>query len=244
MLSPFIVKVIGALPESLVAKIAKMVVNNYIKKYANITVNGIEKIDDVKKPRIFVCNHLSNSDGLVLDKVLKEKSDPYFIAGAKLSNDPTTNLGTMIVKNIQIKPNSADKEAITKIVKALRSGEDVVIFPEGPEKYNHIVNQFQDGFVDIARLYYRRTGKLLKFVPLYIAPKLKKAYLGKPIRFSPELSGKRERSRICEYLMQEISGIAFSLPQHTVIPYSNIPKSKYPTNIPCEVDEKHEKTSC
>ena len=126
----------------------------------------------------------------------------------------------------------------------LTEGCNVVIFPEGPEKYNHIVNQFQDGFVDIARLYYRRTGKLLKFVPLYIAPKLKKAYLGKPIRFSPELSGKRERSRICEYLMQEISGIAFSLPQHTVIPYSNIPKSKYPTNIPCEVDEKHEKTSC
>ena len=131
MLSPITIAIIKMLPEGVVIKIGKKIANNYIKKHANITINGINNIDNVKKPRIFVCNHLSNADGLVLSKILKEKSDPYFIAGVKLSDDPITNLGTQIVKNIPIKPSSADKEAITKVVKALKGGDDVLIFPEG-----------------------------------------------------------------------------------------------------------------
>lgn len=131
MLSPIAMTIIKMLPEGVVVKVGKKIVKNYIKKYANITINGINNIDNVKKPRIFVCNHLSNADGLVLSKILKEKSDPYFIAGVKLSDDPITQLGTKIVKNIPIKPSSADKEAITKVVKALKDGDDVVIFPEG-----------------------------------------------------------------------------------------------------------------
>lgn len=131
MLSPIAIAIIKRLPEGLVIKIAQKIVANYLRKYAKIKVNGIEKIDNVKRPRIFVCNHLSNSDGLVLSKVLKEKSNPYFMAGVKLSDDPITRLGTQIVKNIPIKPGSADKEAITNAVKALKGGEDVLIFPEG-----------------------------------------------------------------------------------------------------------------
>ena len=40
--------------------------------------------------------------------------------------------------------------------------------------------------------------------------------------------------------MQEITDIAASLPLHTVVPYRNIPKRNYPTNIPIEV-KQHEK---
>ncbi|MDO5517024.1 MAG: lysophospholipid acyltransferase family protein [Clostridium sp.] len=131
MLSPIAVQFLKILPDSLLVKVAKKLADSYIRKYAHMTINGLENIDDVKKPRIFVCNHLSNSDGIVLNKVLKEKSDPYFIAGIKLSNDPVTRIGTKLVKNIPIKPNSADKDAITKVVKALRGGDDILIFPEG-----------------------------------------------------------------------------------------------------------------
>lgn len=131
MLSPITIAIIKRLPEGLVVKVARKIVANYLRKYAKIQVNGIEKIDGVKRPRIFVCNHLSNSDGLVLSKILKQKSDPFFMAGVKLSDDPITRLGTQIVKNIPIKPGSADKEAITNAVKALKGGEDVLIFPEG-----------------------------------------------------------------------------------------------------------------
>lgn len=152
MLSPFAVKIITMLPENLILKIARMKVNSYIRKYANLQINGLDNIDKVKKPRIFVCNHLSNSDGLILSKILKEKSDPYFIAGAKLSVDPITNLGTKIVKNIQIKPSSADKEAITKIVKALKSGEDVLIFPEGTRSRTGAMIEGKKGILLFARM--------------------------------------------------------------------------------------------
>ena len=119
-------------------------------------------------------------------------------------------------------------------VKVLQAGKSVVIFPEHDVKYNHIVYDFQDKFVDIAKLYYKKTGKELSFVPMYIAPKLQKIYLGKPIQFCGEEPMDAERSRICSYLMDEITAIAESLPEHTVVPYRNIPKKNYPSNIPKE----------
>lgn len=152
MLSPISIAIIKRLPEGLVIKVAKKIAANYIKKYANIKVNGIEKIDNVKRPRVFVCNHLSNSDGLVLSKILMEKSNPYFVAGVKLSDDPITNLGIQIVKNIPIRPSSADKEAITNVVKALKGGEDVLIFPEGTRSRTGGLIEGKKGILLFARM--------------------------------------------------------------------------------------------
>lgn len=126
-------------------------------------------------------------------------------------------------------------------VKKLQEGKSVVIFPERNVKYNNIIYDFQDKFIDIAKLYYKKTNKELPFVPMYIAPKLKKLYLGKPIRFCASKPMEIQRNRICNYLMCEITVIAESLPKHTVIPYRNIPKKDYPSNIPKE--GAHEKAS-
>jgi 1-acyl-sn-glycerol-3-phosphate acyltransferase len=131
MLSPLAIKLIKILPESFVVKFTQTIVKGYIKKYARLKILGIENLENLEGPFLFICNHLSNSDGLILDYILKEKYDPFFIAGAKLSDDPITNLGTKIVKNIQVKPNTADKEAITSMVKTVRGGESLMMFPEG-----------------------------------------------------------------------------------------------------------------
>ncbi|MGI5935718.1 MAG: 1-acyl-sn-glycerol-3-phosphate acyltransferase [Oscillospiraceae bacterium] len=119
---------------------------------------------------------------------------------------------------------------------ALADGANVIIFPECYEPYNHIVYNFQEGFVDIARLYYKKTGKEVSFVPLYMAPKLRKMVIGKPIRYRPQADKQEERTRICTYLMDEITEMACNLPKHTVVPYPNVTKKEYPYNIAGEGD--------
>ena len=78
------------------------------------------------------------------------------------------------------------------------------------------------------------TRRNITFVPMYLAPKLKTMYLGEPIRFRADAPLEEERRRICDYLMKQVSQIAWSLPEHTVVPYPNIPKKQYPSNIPKE----------
>lgn len=151
MISPTMAKILKVVPEKYLIKIAKKIARGYIIKNAVLHIEGIENIDKVEGAKIFVANHLSNADGLILDYILQEKYDPTFVAGAKLSDDPVTSLGTKIVKNIPIKPNSADKEAITAIIKTVRSGENLMIFPEGTRSRTGAMIEGKKGILLIAR---------------------------------------------------------------------------------------------
>jgi len=115
-------------------------------------------------------------------------------------------------------------------VKALHEGTRVIILPEHDEPHNNIVCEFSEKFVDVARMYYRRYKEPVSFVPMYTAPELKKIYMGKPVIFDPLAPIEEERSRICTAMMDGITGIARSLPEHTVVPYPNIPRRDYPSN--------------
>ncbi len=59
--------------------------------------------------------------------------------------------------------------------------------------------------------------------------------IGKPVRFDPGAPIESERERICKAMKDAITEMAASLPEHTVIPYRNMPKRLYPKNIPIEV---------
>ena len=164
----------------------------------------------------------------------------------KLLSYLITPLCYWICKNANTIPVYRDSRIISTFkttVRTLQSGASVVIFPEYDKKHNHILYDFQDRFIDIARLYYRQTGKELKFVPLYIAPSLRQMHIGKPVSFQADRPMEEERRRICDYLMQEITDIAVSLPRHRVVPYRNIARKHYPMNIPNEVNT-HENTGC
>ena len=117
-------------------------------------------------------------------------------------------------------------------VRLLQAGGRLVIFPECYDEHNNIVHAFQDKFVDLARLYYQKTGKALRFVPMYTAPRLKTLFFGEPIQFRPEAPIEEERDRICAWLMDEITRIARAQPLHTVVPYPNVPRRQYPVNLP------------
>lgn len=104
-------------------------------------------------------------------------------------------------------------------VARMEEGANIVVFPEHDEPYNHILQGFQEGFVDVARLYCRRSGKGVCFVPMYVCPTLRKLYILKPIAFDPTAPIQEERKRICAYLMEAISEKADSLPLHATFGY-------------------------
>ena len=106
----------------------------------------------------------------------------------KLLSYLITPLAVCIFNNAHTIPVWHDTRLVSTFrtsMQRLQEGNHLIIFPEKDERYNHIVYEFQDRFIDLARMYYRRTGTALKFVPMYIAPALKTAYLGKPIAFDP-----------------------------------------------------------
>ncbi|MDD6160949.1 MAG: hypothetical protein PUB51_07455 [Oscillospiraceae bacterium] len=121
-------------------------------------------------------------------------------------------------------------------VKAMQDGSNVVIFPECYEPHNHIVNQFQEHFIDVAKLYCKRTGQAVSFVPMYVAPRAGKVRLGEPVFFCPDAPIGQERSRICNALMDEITRLAMAMPVHKVVPYENRSPKDYVTNLSSEVD--------
>ena len=128
-------------------------------------------------------------------------------------------------------------------VQKLKEGEHIIIFPECKRGYNQILCAFQENFIDVAKLYYKKTGKEVCFVPMYLAPKLHRAYFGKPIRYNSAVPIAQERERICKALMESITEIAVSLPEHIVVPYPNVPKKNYRTNLATEAII-HEETGC
>lgn len=112
-------------------------------------------------------------------------------------------------------------------IKELEDGNNIIIFPECHGEFNDIVNEFQDKFVDVARLYYKKTGIELSFVPMYNAARIKTIVFGKPIKYDHSIDIDEQRKIICDYLKEEITRLAKELPVHKVIPFNNIKKKYY-----------------
>lgn len=151
MISEAALKIIDFLPDKMVSFIANKLIDSYIEKYANIKTYGIEKLKDIKSPIIFICNHLSNADGIVMSRLLKNYN-VTFVAGIKLTDNKLTKLGFHVAKTIHIKPNSADKEAISKIVNTLKQGNNIMIFPEGTRSRNGKMIEGKKGLLLMAKL--------------------------------------------------------------------------------------------
>lgn len=147
-------------------------------------------------------------------------------------------LAVLIFNNAHTVGVYHDSRLITtfrRSIERLRDGSSIVIFPECYTEHNNIVHQFKDRFVDLARFFYRKTGRELYFVPMYVAPRLSRVCYGEPVRFRADAPIAEERQRIAETLMDRITDLALALPEHTVVPYPNVSKKLYPKNVPLEV---------
>ncbi len=238
--------------------------------YPRITVKGMENVPD--EPVVFVSNHAQMNGPIACELYLPETCKTW-CAGQmmnlrevpayafqdfwsqkpaythwfyRLASYVIAPLSVVVFNNartIGVYHDGRIASTYRETLRHLKEGGSVVIFPEHDCKHNHIVYDFQEGFVDVATMHYRRTGQALCFVPVYITPRLKTMEIGAPIRYCPENAAAEERKRVCTYLMQAITDIAQRMPRHTVVPYRNIPRREYPSNIADEVTES-EKTGC
>ena len=225
--------------------------------YKKLSLVGLENLS--KEPTIIVGNH-SKMNGPIASEIylpkncytwcnyqvmhLKEapaytyadfwsKKPKFFRPFYKALSYLIAPLCVFIFNNAKTIPVYHDAKVIHTFkdsVKLLQDGNHIVIFPEHDKEYNHILCDFQDRFIDVARLYYKRTKKELTFTPMYVAPALRQVHIGKPITFNSSAETEQERERIKKYLMSEITKIACSLPKHKVVTYNNISKRHYPFN--------------
>ena len=73
-------------------------------------------------------------------------------------------------------------------LQALQEGQNLVIFPEVglPEYSLTSVTPFYSGFATLGRLYYRKTGRALRFCPCYIDEQHHQIRIGEVVSWDPE----------------------------------------------------------
>jgi hypothetical protein len=103
-------------------------------------------------------------------------------------------------------------ETINLTVEAMLELDNILIFPENPlttenKRYSvKGVSHFYTGFVHIAKVYYKKSGRAVTFYPVYANPKKRTITFGEGIAYDPE--GKNEPERICDLLEQAINHMA------------------------------------
>ncbi|MFA6867019.1 MAG: hypothetical protein WCR54_05835 [Clostridia bacterium] len=107
-----------------------------------------------------------------------------------------------------------------KSIETKNDGISQVVFPERTEnKINKYSYEFNRGFPLVSKNYYNKTGKLLKFYPVYCAQKLHQLVVGDPIEYDPNIPMKKQREIICNYLQDSIAKLGDSLPAHEPVLY-------------------------
>lgn len=143
---------------------------------------------------IFASNHLSYLDPFILGMASPRRMQ--YIARESLFTNPAFSILIKGYGAVPIKRDSADLGAIKTVIRILKKGIPVLIFPEGTRIKNSRTKRVQAGVGLIAC----KTG--LPVVPVYVegtdhvlAPGAKKlsygsihVRFGKPIAFTPEKS--------------------------------------------------------
>lgn len=202
----------------------------------------------VDEPAVFVCNH-SGVRGPVMTTLFFDRKHKTWTVSFALDKEKVANyayhdilfgdarrckgfwrflsrvIGAMLPSLLRyegvipVYHDSNILKTFKQSVQALSEGDDLVIFAESPERYTEYINRLQPGFVDLAKLYYRRTRKKLNFYPVYLEKKNAVISVGKPILYDPEIPMEEQREQITAYLSDQIDQLARKLPPHQPRPF-------------------------
>ncbi len=93
-----------------------------------------------------------------------------------------------------------------KSMQALKEGRHIVIFPERPNGFDSHAEQLQMGWLNLAAMYHRATGKQLRLIPVHIDQREHVFRVGKGITVNPELPLSEQEQRIERYLAAGLRG--------------------------------------
>lgn len=92
---------------------------------------------------------------------------------------------------------------------SLLRGESVLIAPDVHyEDDGPLMREMYEGFLQLAPLYRKRTGKPLPFVPLYCSPARGELFVGEPVYFRADVPFSEERVRVARHLTDAINDMA------------------------------------
>lgn len=149
-MSKYFFYLLAFLPKPLRRLLVDKMARFFIKRYAQIHVEGMENIPKDTNV-IFIANHLSNADGLIFKYLLEKIKNPTFVAGVKLKGELLTNLFLELVPHISIHPNKPDRKALREAINKVNSHESIFIFPEGTRSRTAQLLKGRSGVVLIAK---------------------------------------------------------------------------------------------
>lgn len=100
-------------------------------------------------------------------------------------------------------------------VEAMEAGDNLLIFPENPNAIEDGkgyelggLGPLFSGFAMLAQIYYNRTGKCCRFLPMYAHKKQRTMTFAPPITYDPNNDPMAERDRIVQYADSQMRRIA------------------------------------
>ncbi|HXF84503.1 MAG TPA: hypothetical protein VNK49_03860 [Anaerolineales bacterium] len=99
-------------------------------------------------------------------------------------------------------------------IEALLAGKNLLIFPEDPRQpinARYHMTPFYKGFTRLGELYYKQTGRILRFHPLAVHPAERKVKVGKPISYNPLNDPVEERMRLKNILETTVQQLYLSI---------------------------------
>ena len=151
-----------------------------------------------KKPAIFIVNHTTLYDGIVMFSLLNK-----YKANILMAKDwyEKPGIKTILEGNrcIPLDRNGLDTNWVRASVKAIKRGESICIFPEGHRSKVDTLDTFKSGFTLLAQM----TG--VSIIPVYLSGeyskfigKRKQVLFGEPMKLTPS-----DQGMAAEYLEAE-----------------------------------------
>jgi len=163
-------------------------------------VVGLEHMR-IKGKAIFVCNHISMLDPVMLLFVSPRLI--HFMAKAEIFKNPIANLFFRAFLAFPVNRKKADMASLKNAMKVLNQGKVFGIFPEGKRSVTDDLDEFEKGAAFLA------TRSNAPIVPIYIKPdSYRKVHLrmwvGSPIQIS-DIVASTPKSKLVDVVTDEIA---------------------------------------